>query len=254
MLHWNVFIWDAQSGRWKKSGLICSFLCMSPSPPQHPHVFVRGITASDWDDKSSTDKWLGWPATRLLISVLSSFRFTFHFIPTGFCVSATEAHNKPSRSKCRLAEGKATTRKWYVREQDNYCDNMQPLLFFGWRVLRTRRQLIGRAIERGWGWKQWSEVGRQSVKGGVCPPLSLQHSLLVRHGKTRGTFSVLQFINSLIPNLWWKFNLLPDRKVTHSVFKDWRFSRPFLRSFLLLSLPVNYTVDRWQNMAMQDNS
>lgn len=71
------------------------------------------------------------------------------FIPTGFCVSATEAHSKPSRSKCRLAEGEAATRKWYVREHDNYCDNMQPLFFFGWRVLGTRGRQIGRAIERG---------------------------------------------------------------------------------------------------------
>lgn len=71
------------------------------------------------------------------------------FIPTGFCVSATEEHNKPSRSKCRLAEGKAATRKWDVQEHDNYCDNMQPLFFFGWRVLRTRGRQIGRAIERG---------------------------------------------------------------------------------------------------------
>lgn len=102
------------------------------------------ITASDSDNKRS-----GHRATRLLISVLSSFGVHVSFIPTGFCVSATGAHNKPSRSKCRRAQCKAATGKRYVREHHNYSDNMQPMFFFRWRVLRTGGRQIGRAIERG---------------------------------------------------------------------------------------------------------
>lgn len=117
-----------------------------------PPAFVReqitptiSITALDWDNKSCTDK-LGERSTRLLKSVLSSFTSRFIY-SNRLLFSATEVPNKPSRSKHRLAAGNAAMSKWYVQAHDNYCDNMRPLFFFHWRVLRTRQ--IGRAIERG---------------------------------------------------------------------------------------------------------